>query len=109
VNTGIVILAVWEPILPTDWSKPGSSALRRLADYRVHQFWDADHAVAIAMKKAEASGKLLPNCCERDGFLWDLSAVYPPGAQWGDTAPEPVFMDGPVVRVASRLESAISK
>lgn len=40
------MFAVWEPILITDWSAPTTFALRRLADRRVRQFWDKDHAMA---------------------------------------------------------------
>jgi len=107
-DSAVAVFAVWEPILPTDWGKPSSSVLRRMSDNRIRQFWDADHSVAAAMKEAEASGKLHPNCCERNGILWDLAAVYPPGAQWGDTLPEPVFLDGAVAPVARELEAAMA-
>jgi hypothetical protein len=98
---------VWEPILPTDWGKPGSSALRRLGDNRVRQFWDSDHKIAALIKRSEATGKLRPNCCERKGLLWDLIAAYAPGAQWRDILPEPIFLDGPVVKVAADFSSAM--
>lgn len=104
-----MVFAVWEPILPTDWSKPNSSVLRRLSDRRVRQFWDAGHAIATALKTATAAGRVQPNCCERNGILWDLAAVYPPGAQWGETLPEPVFLDGAVAPVAAQLEAAMAK
>ncbi|MBI2686638.1 MAG: hypothetical protein HYX27_10005 [Acidobacteria bacterium] len=103
------MFAVWEPILPTDWSAPGTSALHRLNDRRVRQFWDPGHLVAAAIKKAEASGQLHPECCEREGFLWDLSAAYAPGARWNDRLPEPVLLSGPVVEVAAALESVVAK
>lgn len=106
-HSAVVVLSVWEPILPTDWNPPGSGVLRRLSDTRVHQFWDSDHRVAFALKNTAAA--LRPNCCEHNGILWDLAAVYPPGVRWGEVAPAPVFLDGAVAPVANELETAISK
>ena len=70
----MVVFAVWEPI-PSDWSAPGTGVLQRLSDRRVRQFWDPNHTLAAAIKKPEASGKLHPDCCERKGFLWDLTGI----------------------------------
>ena len=103
----MVVFAVWEPILPTDWSAPGASVRERLNDRRVQQFWDPGHVVATVVKKAE--GKLHPDCCENKGFLWDLTAVYAPGSRWGETLPEPVLLNGPVVRTTDSLESIVAK
>ncbi len=105
----MVVFAVWEPILPTDWSAPGTSVLDRLRDRRVRQFWDPGHLVAAIIKKAETIGQLHPDCCVRNGFLWDVTAVYAPGSRWGDALPEPVFFNGPVVQRADALESLAVK
>jgi hypothetical protein len=105
----VVVFAVWEPILPTDWSKPGTSVLARLNDGRVRQFWDPNHLLAVLLKKAETTGKLHPDCCERKGFLWDLTAAYAPGAQWRETPPEPILLNGPVVQTAADLAAAVAK
>ena len=104
-----MVFAVWEPILPTDWIAPRTSVLQRLNDRRVRQFWDPGHILAAVIKKAETSGKLHPDCCERKGFLWDLTAAYAPGARWGNTLPEPVLLNGPVVQTAPDLESIVAK
>ncbi|MBC7928847.1 MAG: hypothetical protein H7039_24655 [Bryobacteraceae bacterium] len=103
------MFSVWEPILPTDWSKPGSSVLGRLSDPRVRQFWDSGHAVAGALKSSLITANRKPECCERNGVLWDLAAVYPPGARWEETLPVPVFINGAVTKTSAELESAISK
>ncbi len=103
-----MVLAVWEPILPTDWSAPGTMTLRRLHDRRVRQFWDPNHLIAAAIEKAEVSGALHPHCCERKGFLWDLTAAYAPGARWGDALPEPVLLDGPVVDTVIGLDAVVA-
>jgi len=105
----VVVFAVWEPILPTDWSAPGTSVLDRLNDHRVRQFWDPGHVVAAVIKKAETTGQLHPDCCERNGFLWDLTAAYAPGARWSDNLPEPLLLNGTMVQNADALESIVAK
>ncbi len=102
----VTVFAVWEPILMTDMQRPGTSIMARIGDPRVRQFWDPDHAVAAAMK---AGLKTRPDCCESDGVLWDLAAVYAPGALWRDTLPEPVFIDGTIVKAQAGLESVIER
>jgi hypothetical protein len=103
------VFAVWEPMLPTDWSAPGTSALRRLDDRRVRQFWDPNHMLATVLKKAAEAGRLHPDCCERKGFLWDLTAAYAPAKQWSEALPEPMVFNGPVVRISAELDSVIAK
>jgi hypothetical protein len=105
----MVVFAIWEPILPTDWSAPGTGVLNRLNDRRVRQFWDPGHVLAAVIKKAETSGQLHPDCCDHNGFFWDLAAVYAPGSRWNDLLPEPVLLNGPVVQNAAALESIVSK
>jgi hypothetical protein len=105
----VVVFAVWEPILPTDWSAPGTSVLDRLNDRRVRQFWDPDHVISAVIKKAEVSGQLHPACCERKGFLWDVTAAYAPGPRWSANLPEPVLLNGTMVQNADALESIVAK
>jgi hypothetical protein len=95
--------------MPTDWSAPGTSALERLNDRRVRQFWDSDHLVAAVVKKSAASGQHHPDCCDHKGFLWDLAAAYPAGSRWNASLPEPVLLKGPVVRTTTDLESIVAK
>ena len=37
---------MWEPILPTDYSSPGTAVLARLSDPRVEHYWDKSHLFA---------------------------------------------------------------
>jgi hypothetical protein len=64
--------------------------------------------LSAVLKKAQETGKLHPECCDRKGFLWDLTAAYAPGSQWHETLPEPVLLNGPVVRTTSDLEALIA-
>ena len=107
-DSPVVVFAVWEPILPTDWSAPGTSVLDRLNDRRVRQFWDPGHLVAAVIKKAETTDQLHPDCCERNGFLWDLVAAYAPGGRWSDNLPGPVLLNGTMVQNADALESIVA-
>jgi hypothetical protein len=104
----VKVFAVWEPMLPTDWGKPGTSVLLRLSDHRVRQYWDADHAVASALKTTEETASLHPDCCKRHNVLWDLIAAYPSGTLWRDAPATPVVFNGPVVDSAPALEKALS-
>lgn len=94
----IRVLVVWEPILPTDWSRPSGMVESRISDTRVIQYWDNDHLVAEALRRQLSSE---PSCCERKGILWDLAVLYGKQAQWGNSWP--VFAVGPVVDAAPAL------
>jgi len=105
----VAVFVIWEPILPADWSKPRTGALQRIGDSRVRQYWDPNHVLSGVLKKAEESGRLHPDCCDRKGFLWDLAAVYAPGAEWRETLPEPILFNGPVVKRTSELDSILGR
>lgn len=95
----LLVLVVWEPILPSDWGRPTRPVLARISDRRVIQFWDRDHLIA-----KQLSAQLLtkePSCCRHSGILWDLVALYPKGTNWNDS--EPIYVDGPVVKVQAEL------
>jgi hypothetical protein len=96
---------VWEPILKTDWMRPGSGVLARICDPRAVQFWDRQHLIAQELRRERAAnpGEPLPACCEDHEFYWDLVAVYPPEVRWEATLPPAKFMNGPVVPYAGDL------
>lgn len=100
------VLVVWEPILPTDWARPNRWVRSRIADPRVTQFWDKDHLVAKELDQHLPSNTAL-HCCRRAGVLWDVEALYSPGAQWERASPE--FVDGPVLKATDRMEKALRK
>jgi len=103
------VLVVWEPILPTDWRAPSWSTLRRIPDTRAKQFWDPNHLVAQEINRIanEKTGQPGPACCTAKGLYWDEAIVYEPQRKWKDEA-RPTFMNGPVVKIGARLESALS-
>ncbi|HEY2168912.1 MAG TPA: hypothetical protein VGJ30_04760, partial [Candidatus Angelobacter sp.] len=101
-NPHIRVFAVWEPILPTDYSSPGTMVLARLSDPRVAQYWDKNHLFAeqLGLKLESDTGHPRPNCCTRKGIQWDEVAVYDQNAQWEGQLPRAVFLSGPVVHAA---------
>lgn len=100
----IVVFAVWEPILPTDFSAPGTRVMARLSDARVRQYFDRDHLLSAEMKKSASR----PECCERSGFLWDIATIYAPKARWDATLPAPIYIGGNIVDHTAELEAAIT-
>jgi hypothetical protein len=102
------VFAVWEPILPTDWSGPASSVLSRISDRRASQFWDKEHVLATLLKAHAREPQPKPNCCDADGILWDLAVVYPAGALWDEQLPVAVVFDGVVVNVMDQIVKAFS-
>jgi len=101
------VFAVWEPILPADARKPADAALPLLSDPRVLHFWDPRHLLAKQMAKDARAPQPKPECCTRDGILWDLAAVYPPGARWTAALPTAVLFDGAVVRKRTQIQSTL--
>jgi hypothetical protein len=102
------VYAVWQPMLPTDWSAPSGSVLRRLSNERVRQYWDPNHVLATQMKKDARAPQPEQDCCVRSDILWDLAAVYPPGAVWSEQMPPAVVFNGPVVDVTDAIEEALA-
>ena len=77
----LAVFVVWQPILATDWGKPGTGALapplRRASatvlGRRSHRRQGA---------RATSQGReRQPGCCFEKGIWWDLMAVYPPGVE----------------------------
>jgi hypothetical protein len=89
-------------MLPTDWSRPSGRVQSRIPDPRVEQFWDKDHFVAQELQQQLSSSQL---CCQRNGIIWDVAAVYPKGAQWGISSP--VFFGGNVLDVADKVRQRL--
>ena len=108
-GANVKVFAVWEPILVTDWLRPGNAVAGRLSDARVKQYWDAGRRLAKQMAADARSPQPVQECCVSDDVLWDLAALYEPGTQWAARMPPAVFFNGPVVDVAPDLAAAIQQ
>ena len=102
------VLAVWGPVLFTDFSKPGAAVLQRLTDRRVTHYWDSEHRIARQLQALADPSQPRPECCVHRGDLWDLAALYP-ALPWAERLPRAVVFDGPVVNAAPELEAEILK
>ena len=93
---------MWEPILLTDYDRPGTAVLARLSDTRATQYWDKNHLLAeeLARKLESDPAQPKPNCCTQHGIHWDEVAVYPKDARWDNQLPRASFLNGPVVRAS---------
>ena len=87
---------------PTDWSKPSGMVQARISDSRVVQFWDKDHLVAKELQRQLSSSQI---CCQRNGIIWDVAAIYPTDVQWGSA---PAFFGGAVLDVAGDVRHHLS-
>ena len=95
----------------TDLNPPTSWVLGRTSDTRAVQFWDEDRLLSEFIVKAamEDPSLLRPgDTLLPDMIVWDLVAIFPPGARWS-TLPKPAYYGGPVVEVIDEVRSAISE
>jgi hypothetical protein len=92
------IFVVWEPVLFTDWSSPSTASLGRISNTRAAQFWDKERLISHSMGEHD-----------RRSIVWDYITVYPRGAIWEASPPEPLYSGGPVVRVIDETRSALSR
>ena len=99
----IRVLVVWEPMLPTDWSEPSGMVQSRISDPRAVQFWDKDHLVANELRHQLSATQI---CCERNGIIWDVAALYPTGVRWGASSPS--FFGGAVLDVAGNISQHLA-
>ena len=103
------VFVVWEPILRSDFMAPTTGALRRVSDTRARHYWDEGHALASVMKRDARPPQPKEECCDSDGVLWDLVAIYPKGVRWETSMPLAVVFDGPVLRVTDQMNVALAK
>ena len=101
------MFVVWEPMIGTDVTRPAKLAMHLISDRRARHYWDEQHILARHMKSDSRAPQPAPNCCEMDGILWDLAAVYPRSAMWTDALPPAVVFDGPVVSITSSITDAL--
>lgn len=94
----IRVLVVWEPVLPTDWGAPATTALKRIADRRAIQYWDKGRLLSRALGEHD-----------RKSVVWDHIAVYARGVIWKQAPPESQYAGGPVLDVIAPSREAIAR
>ena len=103
------VLAVWEPVLPTDKGPPTARVLSRLEDPRVEQYWDPGRVLSGRILHASHTVPVFAIFSGQLQAAWDLAAVYPPGSRWpaGDV-PSPVYCGNPVAESIDSLRARIA-
>jgi len=94
------VLVVWEPVRHADFDGPPEGTYQRIPDPRAAQFWDPKLDLSQAIVRAVLDNpKLLKagDQVRKGTVVWDIVALYPPGARWDGAFPEPTYYDGPVV------------
>jgi hypothetical protein len=107
-DAGAIVFAIWQPMIATDWMEPGTNVLARMPDSRVRQYWDPDHLLAKTLAHDARAPQPTQECCVRKGILWDLAAVYPPGARWTERLPPATIFNGPVVEIVESIRPALA-
>ena len=97
-NQDVRVFVIWEPVLPTDFVAPSTTALGRIPDARAAQYWDGKRTLSHLLGEHN-----------RSSVVWDYIAVYAPGKLWQDTPPKPVYSDGPVRDVISGAKESINR
>jgi hypothetical protein len=87
-GTPIRVFVIWEPVLKTDWTRPSTMALGRIADLRTAQFWDKGRLISHEMGERD-----------RRSIVWDHISIYPKVVAWTTDPPQSLYHGGPVVRV----------
>jgi hypothetical protein len=107
-SAGAIVFAIWQPMLATDWMAPSTHVLARMPDPRVRQYWDPAHLVAKKLAADARPPQPVQDCCVRNGILWDLAAVYPPGGRWDDRLPPAAVFNGAVVDVIDSIRPSLA-
>jgi hypothetical protein len=103
-------LIVWEPVIASDTGPPAASVLSRLSDTRSVHFWDEDRSLSKALvqeaiRNPSLFGTEVPST--PDTIVWDFVAVFPPGARWDGSFPQPVYYGAPVVEHIEQVNSRL--
>jgi hypothetical protein len=105
------VLAVWEPVLTTDFVAPVTQVLGLLDDPRVTQYWDPDRIVSADIVRAVNEDPPRYGLSEKlpPGFVaWDVVAVFPCSARWEYDLPPPAHYAGPVAHEIEGTRKALA-
>ena len=104
-DADVRVFVVWEPVLETDWTRPGDSITSLVGDARARHFWDVKRRLS-GMYGGAAN---LPALAATESVkfrmkdvVWDAALVYPAGVKWGAKAK---LLLAPVYKEADTLLS----
>ena len=107
----VSLVVIWEPVILSDRRPPGRSVTQPIATLPAQRFWDGNllaskSVVRTALKHPEQ----LPAGVHIDEsfIVWDIVALWPPGARWDDDMPLPEWFDSTVVDAEAELTTRLS-
>ncbi len=115
-NADLSVHIIWEPMLASDNERQARRSSIIFPGSGVHQYYDANRRSGRAYLddlfpnyRDDIAGSVpadhpVQRYCipGESGPLWDLYAVYPPGATWGKTTPRPAAWVKQVLYYADR-------
>lgn len=107
----VSLVVIWEPVIISDRHPPGRSVTQPIATLTAQRFWDGDllaskSVVRTALKHPER----LPEGMHVDEsfIVWDVVALWPPGARWENDMPLPEWFGSTVVDAEAELATRLS-
>jgi hypothetical protein len=95
----VVVSVVWLNMVRTDardlWPNDA------IVDPRATHYWDASRAVGEALAARDDLRGWRP-------VAWDVWALFPPGAQWNATPPQPTASGRTIIRTRHQLYDAVA-
>jgi hypothetical protein len=93
----VQVFVIWEPVLATDWGKPGSGLTANVSDARAVHYWDSERRLSAILGGPGQVDSLAAKreiTFQMEDVVWDAALVYAPGVRWGaraDLMVAPVF------------------
>ena len=101
------MFVVWEPVLLTDWRRPGESQTSYVPDPRAAHLWDLNRRLSAmygGSTRIDAIAETRQKAFRMKDVVWDVALVYPPGIRWGQPAK---LLLAPVVNFREQLAGAL--
>jgi hypothetical protein len=110
VGRPVRVFVVWEPVLWTDLAPPTSKVLSLISDSRASQYWDKDLVVSVkADSLGDTSRREAAAAAGKKTVVWDVAAIFPPGARWDANFPSPTFASRPVITRIDEIQRRLSE
>ena len=104
------VFVVWESVLWSDFAPPTSKVLSLISDSRASQYWDKDLVLsAKADSLGDTSRRQAAAAAGKKAVVWDVAAIFPPGARWDANFPSPTFASRPVIARIDEIQRRLSE
>ena len=104
------VFVVWESVLWTDFAPPTSKILSLISDSRASQYWDRDLVLSAKADSLGGTGRGESTAAAgKKAIVWDVAAIFPPGARWDANFPSPTFASRPVIARIDEIQRRLSE